>query len=108
MTERKYFILSLKHLFPWKFGQPLCLWGCKRTADNEPRCFCGYNTKPSTSELYTIEEYLEKYGKYNAVKKEPIKNFFVCTFKGLKKHYDDVLVEKESVDNYYKMCDLEL
>ena len=51
MSERKYFVLSLKHLFPWKLGQPLCLWGYKRTADNEPRCFGGYNTKTFTLDM---------------------------------------------------------
>lgn len=42
MSERNYYAVSLKHLYPWKFGDKLCLWGYKRTKDNEERCFAGY------------------------------------------------------------------
>ncbi len=63
MNERKYFAVSLKHLYPWKFGDRLCLWGYKRTQDDEERCFCGYTGFIEEAELYTIEEFCGNYNK---------------------------------------------
>lgn len=67
MNERKYFAVSLKHLYPWKFGDRLCLWGYKRTKDNEERCFGGYTECVENAELYSIEEFCGAYNKMNEI-----------------------------------------
>ena len=62
--ERKYFAISIKHSeYKWKFGERCVLWGCKCTDDNEPRCFSGYTKDIHSAELYSIHEFINKYGK---------------------------------------------
>lgn len=105
MSERKYFAVSLKHLYPWKFGDRLCLWGYKRTQDNEDRCFCGYTECIENAELYTIEEFCGTYNKHipHLMKEEPVKIDYK-QWRAFKRHYDSVLVTKEDVESYYRMC----
>lgn len=105
MSERNYFAVSLKHLYPWKFGDRLCLWGHKRTADNEERCFAGYTECIERAELYTIEEFCGAYNKTipHLMKEEPVKIDYK-QWRSLKAHYDSVLVAREDVESYYKMC----
>lgn len=105
MNERKYFAVSLKHLYPWKFGDKLCLWGYKRTKDNEERCFGGYTECVENAELYSIEEFCGAYNKTipHLMKEEPVKIDYK-QWRSLKAHYDSVLVAREDVESYYKMC----
>ena len=105
MNERKYFVVSLKHLYPWKYGERLCLWGYKRTKDNEERCFSGYNGNFKTSELYSISEFTAKYNENNYfnIPKEPVA-IDPVEFRKLKRKFDAVFVSKEKVEDYYKMC----
>lgn len=60
--ERKYLAVSIKHTeYKWKFGMPCVLWG-HRTREDEPRSFGGYTQYPEEAELYSLEEFREKYG----------------------------------------------
>ena len=62
MADRKYVAVSVKHTeHGWKFGMPMVLWGRKRTADNEKRCFSGYTTYLNNAELYALGDF-EKEG----------------------------------------------
>ena len=52
MAERNLVAVSIKHTeYKWKFGDPLCLWGYKRTNDEEERCFAGYTLYPNVAEI---------------------------------------------------------
>lgn len=104
MGERKYFVLSLKHLYPWKFGETLCLWGSKRTNDNEDRCYGGYSGDIQRAELYSSEEFLKYYER--CTKKEPLTALIPSELKALKKVFDCVLIPKDVVERYYKDCGL--
>lgn len=104
MGERKYFVLSLKHLYPWKFGETLCLWGNKRTKDNEYRCYGGYSGDIQRAELYSSEEFLKEYGR--CTKKDPLTALIPSELRALKKVFDCVLVPKDVVERYYKDCGL--
>lgn len=58
MNDRKYVAISIKH----SIHRPnLQYWGYKRTADNEKRCFALYVEDIDTAELYSYEEFNEKY-----------------------------------------------
>lgn len=104
MGERKYYVLSLKHLYPWKFGETLCLWGYKRTNDNEDRCYGGYSDDIQRAELYSSEEFLKNYGR--CTKNDPLTALIPSELKALKKVFDCVLVPKDVVERYYKDCGL--
>ena len=104
-NERKYFAISLKHQFPFKIGDRLCLWGTQRTKDEEPRCYSGYTGKINKAELYTIKEFLTAYHYHEIYLDSPVlvdRNLWML----LKKKYDTIFVSKEEVEKYYKMCDL--
>lgn len=100
MNKRNFYVLSLKHLYPWKFGDTLCLWGNRRTKDDEERCYGGYSDKLDRAELYSRDEFLEKYG--YCTKKEPISSLHPNTLKALKKSFDCVFLPKDVAESYYK------
>ncbi len=62
MGERKYVLISLKHMT--SVSKNLLFWGNGRTADNEARSFSGYTIDPSKMEIYSQED-LEKDNKWN-------------------------------------------
>ena len=99
MNERKYVAISIKHTaYRWKYGVPCTLWGWKRTADEEKRCFSGYTMYVSKAELYSIQEFIEKYGS-NIIKPEPVPmSADLCK---RWKNYDTVLVLER---DYIKYC----
>ena len=103
MTGRNYYVVSLKHLYPWKYGEPLCLWGVKQTKDDEERCYGGYTEKLDHAELYSMGEFLKHYA--CCTYKEEV-NILPTLFKSLKKNYDCVFVKKEVLERYYMECGL--
>ena len=105
MSERNYYAVSLKHLYPWKFGDKLCLWGYKRTKDNKKHYFTKYTKSLKNTDLYTIEEFCGTYNKHipHLMKEDPVKIDYK-QWQELKRHYDSVLVAKEDVESYYRMC----
>ena len=97
MGERKYVAISIKHS---RSFNDLVLWGT-RTEDSEDRCFSGYsnfiNSKGEKCELYSLEEFREKYGHGVCKTDEPV----TMSKDILRKYktYDTVLVdEKEYID----------
>lgn len=94
--------MSLKHLYPWKYGEKLCLWGNRRTKDDEERCYGGYSDKLDRAELYSIDEFLKGYG--YCTKKDPISSLLPGTLKELKKSFDCVFLPKDVAERYYKDC----
>lgn len=101
--ERKYIAVSIKHTeYRWKFGKPLVLWGYKRTADNEERCFAGYTEYPGKCERYAIGEFQKK-GYMTDIKDDaPVE--MTLDFCKKNKKWDTVLVDAEQVIGYCKMC----
>ena len=100
--ERKYFAISIKHSeYRWKFGEPCVLWGCKRTDDNESRCFSGYTKDIHSAELYSINEFINKYGA-EICNSYPVK--MVRNLMEAYKKYDTVLMDKDVYETYYNMC----
>ena len=102
MTNRHYYAISIKHTeYRWKFGKPCTLWGYHRTEDNENRCFGGYTEDINSAELYSMDEFITKYGS-SICCSEPVKmNPNLC--KKYKK-YDTVLIDRDEYDMYYRMC----
>lgn len=102
MEGRHFLAISIKHSeFKWRFGSTCWLWGTKRTADAEKRCFSGYTLFPENAELYTLEEFREYYPFPWIKTDEPI---HMCI--GLMKKYrkfDTVLVDYDEYINYCKM-----
>lgn len=99
MNERKYVAISIKHTaYRWTYGVPCTLWGWKRTADEEKRCFSGYTMYVSKAELYSVEEFIEKYGS-NSMKPEPVP--MTPDLCKRWKNYDSVLVLES---DYLKYC----
>ena len=102
MSERKYVALSIKHTeYRWKYGKPCTLWGWRRTADEEKRCFSGYTAYLDKAELYSIDEFIAQYGTY-IVKPEPVA-MTIDLCKRWKK-YDTVLVEEKEYRRYCEIC----
>lgn len=97
MDGRHYVAISIKHS---NSINNLILWG-SRTEDNETRCFSGYSdfarNNGKKCELYSLEEFREKYGNGVCKTDEAVK-----MSKSLLKKYrkfDTVLVdEKEYID----------
>lgn len=93
MNNRKYLAVSLKH----STGFPYTLWGYKRTKDDERRCYCDYTTDINKAELYSIEEFKNKYGNpcgifdYLPLSVNELKS----NFGKLKKKYDTVFILEE-------------
>lgn len=111
--DRKYLAISLKHSD--KF--PDTLWGHRRTKDDEERCYSGYTTNVDNAELYSIEEFKEKYGDWLGIYNYSPLSFdeLKINFKQLKEVYDTVFILEEeyrkklgySKVNKPNVCDLE-
>ena len=102
---RAYFAVSIKHsAHKWKFGEPLTLWGYKRTADGEARCFGGYTLNPDCAELYAPGDF-EGHG-YTAdvVKPDPVK--LGQDFCRKYRDFDTVLVPAKDIYDYWRLCGL--
>lgn len=101
MVERNLVAVSIKHTeYKWKFGKPLCLWGYKRTKDDEERCFAGYTSYLNVAEIYSIEEWQEKYKVPWIKTDKPVE---ICIgFCKKYKEYDTVLVTLDQCIQYYK------
>ena len=101
-TDRIYFAVSIKHShYGWKMGKPLTLWGGKRTADTEKRCFSGYTCLPDVAELYSISDW-ENSGYtghlYKIDAPLPIDKNLCSQYKRI---YDTVLILAE---DYFEYC----
>lgn len=98
MTDRKYVAISIKHTaYLWKYGMPCILWGWKRTADEEKRCFSGYTMYVSKAELYSVSEFIDKYGSVY-MKDEPVP--MTPDLCKRWKHYDSVLALESDYRRY--------
>lgn len=98
MNDRKYVAISIKHTaYKWRYGAPCTLWGYHRTADEEKRCFSGYTMYLSKAELYSVREFIEKYGSV-IMNPEPVQ-MSVDLCKRWKK-YDSVLVLESDYRRY--------
>ena len=99
-TKRQFYAISIKHTeYKWSFGKPCVLWGHRRTNDNEERCYAGYTEDTHCAELYSIEEFIGKYG--DICCPYPVK---MC--KNLCKAYkkfDTVLMSQKDYLAYYNM-----
>lgn len=97
-NQRKYIAISIKHTD--KF--PYVLWGYKRTADSEKRCFADYTTDPNKCELYSIEEFAEHY-KSSPWYEEKVVTIseLLLNFKKLKRKYDTVFIDKDEYFKFY-------
>ena len=102
MNERKYLAISIKHTeYKWKFGNECVLWGCRRSKDDEKRCFSGYTNDINCAEIYSVEEFINKYGSGICYSK-PVK---MCPNLCKKyKEYDTVLILESDYRTYYNMC----
>ena len=101
-NTRKYIAISIKHTeYKWKFGKPLVLWGWKRTADDEKRCFGGYTEDVNKAELYSLEEFNNHYG-YPTNKKDAVT--MCADFCKKYKDYDTVLMLESDYLAYCKVC----
>ncbi len=108
LDKRQYLAISIKHTeHGFKYGSPVTLWGNRRTADEEPRCYAGYTENPHQAELYSISEFAEAYNKNSSIYKfdEPIKPMFGFVKKY--KKYDTVFVKENVYLAYCDMCGLD-
>lgn len=107
MGDRLYLAVSVKHTeYKWKFGMPCVLWG-HRTKDTEPRCYGGYTEYPDHAELYSIEEWREKYGSCEWMKTdEPVR--MEIGFCRKWKKFDTVLVPYSNYSMYCNCAGLPL
>lgn len=107
MEKRRYLAISIKHTaYGWKFGKPCVLWGYKRTADDEKRCFADYTQFPNKAELYSLEDWHKT--TYGSIIKmdEPVHMEIGLCKKW--KNYDTVLIDEEEYIGYCKMACLPL
>ena len=107
MLERNLLAVSIKHTaYRWKFGMPCVLWG-HRTKDDEKRSYGGYTLFPEKAELYTMEEFQNKYKDGNLYKFDaPVK--LEINFCKKWKKYDTVFVRYEDYIIYCKAASLSL
>lgn len=102
MSERKYLAISIKHTtYGWHFGDRCMLWGHRRTKDDEKRCFGGYTEDIHCAELYTVKEFVDKYGP-GIVYPHPVR--MVKNLCEAYKDYDTVLMSESEYESYYYMC----
>lgn len=101
MSTRNLVAVSIKHSeFRWKFGMPCWLWG-ERTAANSQRSFAGYTVYPNDAEVYTLEDFANKYSDCPWIKFDsPVS--MCMDFCKKYKEYDTVLVP---LDQYIKYCE---
>lgn len=100
-SERRFLAVSIKHSeYKWKYGMPLTLWGWHRTEDNEPRCYVDYTRFPNNAELYSIAEFVGRYGENRAFKYDEPVHIAPGLCKKYRK-YDTVFVD---VDEYIRYC----
>ena len=59
VNDRKYIAVSIKH--SEYSGYPVLL-GRHRSKDNEKRCFSGYTDSIEKAELYSLDDFRQKYG----------------------------------------------
>ncbi len=108
MNERTYFAISINHTGQkWKFGKSLCLWGRKRTADNEERCFSGYTEYPNRAELYSLQDWKDS-GYWQPWTKIDESVKMEIGFRKKYKEFDTVLVLADDYINYCKIANLPL
>ncbi len=63
LKDRLYIAVSIKHTEKgFKFGNPMKLWGYRRTKNFEGRCFGLYTESPFTCEVYTEKEFNSRCG----------------------------------------------
>ena len=104
-TGRAYFAVSVKHsAYKWRFGKPLTLWGYKRTADGEPRCFGGYTLNPDCAELYAPGDFEDHGYTADIVKPEPVN--LEPDFCRKYRDFDTVLVPAKDIYDYWRLCGL--
>lgn len=98
-NERKYIAISIKHSIYDSSTIPV-MWGCKRTADNEERCFSGYTSNPYQAEVYSLDDFLNSYGNSFIKCDEPVEICF--DYKKKYKKYDTVLVDETELLQFLK------
>lgn len=104
MDERKLLAVSIKHTeWKWKFGKPCVLWGHRRTADGEKRCFAGYTENPYQAELYSLRDWQESGYGGTIVKLDETVKMEINFCKKYRK-YDTVLVLYDDYLCYCKAC----
>lgn len=100
-SERKYLAISIKHTeYNWSFGKPCVLWGHRRTEDIEDRCFAGYTEDIHSAELYSIKEFLDKYGSEICCPYPVKMRLNLCEAYS---EYDTVLMLESDYQAYYDM-----
>ncbi|MEG1502471.1 MAG: hypothetical protein RR370_03680 [Synergistaceae bacterium] len=97
MEDRKYVAVSIKHSEHDKSKTPI-LWGYKRTADDEKRCFSDYTQDINKCELYSLKDFQEHYGNGFIKCDVPVKMRF--DYKKKYKNYDTVLVDFEELKQF--------
>jgi hypothetical protein len=97
MSERKYIAVSIKHSYHDRSKTPI-LWGYKRTADEENRCFADYTKDINKCELYSLEDFQSHYGNGFIKCDEPVKMCF--DYVKRYKKYDTVLVDKDDLQAF--------
>lgn len=98
---RHYIAISIKHSVYDKRDGKYILWGDRRTKDDEKRCFAGYRKDIDTCELYSLNDFQEKYSN-GCVKYDEAVPMKIDLCKRYKQ-YDTVLVE---IDDYKKYLEL--
>lgn len=108
INERKYIAISIKHSMGGQLKNPsepkdgkYTLWGKRRTADNEERCFGGYTDDIDKCELYSLNDFLKQYGNSFIKCDEPVPiNIHLCR---KYKKFDTVLIDIEEYKQYLKI-----
>lgn len=105
ITERKYIAISIKHSIGGSERTPreplgglYTLWGHDPTADADKRCFGGYTNNANKCEVYSLEDFQNKYGNSYIKCDEPVKMCFNLCKKY--KEFDTVLVDLEDYKQY--------
>ena len=99
-SDRNLVAISIKHtVHHWVFGKPCCLWGNRRTKDEEKRCFGGYTLYPDEAELYSLADWA-KDAKCPWLKVDAPVKLTIDLCKKYK-NFDTVLV---TLDDYIAYC----
>ena len=108
IQERKYYAISLKHLFPWKIGEPLCLWGrYGKSKDEEKRSYSGYTINPDRAEVYSIEEFNDEYRDPSWLCLSPQIDIGPAKeWRKMSRKYDTIFMDVDLVKKYYEEFDL--
>ena len=102
-TERRYFLVSIKHSEYPKNRKRLVLWGyAGKTPDDERRCFSGYCENPDFAEVYSLSD-LQKSGYGPTVKTdEPVHMCLDLVRRW--KNFDSVPVDVDEYRQYYALA----